>query len=197
MSLSFFTPNSSNTGGAVHINVVPEIGNFYFTFQKQTGWNSETKKGEFKGGETINVKFNDMEMGEFLSVMEEKGEYSFYHGFDDAVTTGRFNYFCKQRNGEDGKALKPLQRFLLAVKKGDKEFRVSLTLGAAARLKSFLATGLNLINLELIKEEAARSKKAKAEKKHPVENAPEKGSGESDFEIPNENGGSNVEDAPW
>ncbi len=152
MSLQFYTPNKAVTGGLLSAQVTAKVGSFeepgdraiFFNLVKQTGWNTETSKGSFKDGAKIGVKFTMDEVGGFIQAIRNQRNFTFYHGFDNNITTGTFLYYFidKDKDGnllvDKNKRPAPREGFGLTVKKGEVEIKVSFNLAAAENLAEYL-----------------------------------------------------------
>lgn len=71
MGLSFYKPNTKNTGCACQVSFNSKDEAIYFEFIKQVAWNAETKNGSFKNGEKANVKFGLHEVGNIIAIIEQ------------------------------------------------------------------------------------------------------------------------------
>lgn len=158
MAQSFFNSNAKVTGAALFPSFNSKEGSFYLRLIKQVGWNAEKKVGSFQGGKSINVKMSPDEMAEMVSVVNTKGKCSFYHAFGDNVTTGTFSYLEKDLviNNRNVKKV----GFVLTVKSGDDEYRISFPPGAAVRFAEYVRFGLS----HIFQADYAADKKAWEEK---------------------------------
>jgi len=146
MSLQFFTPNKSKTGGLLAVSVKALVGTFsepgdravWFNLVKQTGWDESSKKGSFKDGAKIAVKFTLDEVGGFIQAIRNQRNFSFFHGFDSKTTTGTFNYFFIEKDASGAVLKAPREGFGLTVKKDGVEIKVSFNLAAAENLAEYL-----------------------------------------------------------
>ncbi len=138
----FYSPNANNTGAALFASFNSKEGVCYWKFLQQTGWDTGTKKGSFKDGKYINFKLSQDEVGAVIEAIRNKGQTSFYHQFDGAVTTGSFNYYSIEPKVAGGKAK---VGFGLKVKKDNMELKVGFTLGSAERFMEFLRFSLDHI----------------------------------------------------
>jgi len=99
MSLSFYKPNSKNTGCGFSFQVgIDKKSNepaLYVKSIKQHSWNKETKTGYFSKNsgdpeKNIIVKFNEFECGEMIVALKNRTEYNTFHSFGDDRTVIKF-----------------------------------------------------------------------------------------------------------
>ncbi len=141
MPASFYSPNNGVTGAAVGIEFNIKDQNVWFTFIKQTA-NNPDKKGNFKGGEMIRVKFNEGEVGGMINAIRTRGQMTFFHDFNDKVSGG-LSCYSKDVKGQK------VYGFGLKVKRGETVWTVGLSAGQAEWLMEFLKTGLNKFALSI------------------------------------------------
>lgn len=80
--LSFYKPNSKNTGAAFSANF--KGSELYFNIVKQASWNDAQRRGSFKENvknpqKSLGVKMNSIEAANIMLAMDTKGKYSTYH----------------------------------------------------------------------------------------------------------------------
>lgn len=132
MPLSFYSANSKKSGGALFVSFNSKDGSGFFKLLQQTGWDAQAKKGSFAGGNTINIKLSQDEMGSFIQAVRTKGRFNFYHSFGNESTTGTFSYYNKKLDNN-----KEIEGFGLTIKKDNLEIKVGFSLGGAERLAEY------------------------------------------------------------
>ena len=105
MSLSFYKPNSKNTGcgfsfqaGIDNKSKEPAL---YVKSIKQHSWDSTKKQGYFSKNsgdpeKNIIVKFNEFECGEIISSIRNRREYSTFHSFGEDKTVIKLSLWDKK-----------------------------------------------------------------------------------------------------
>jgi len=105
MSLSFYKPNSKNTGCGFSFQVGVDNKSkepaLYVKSIKQHSWDSNKKQGYFSKNsgdpeKNITVKFNEFECGEFISAIKNRREYSTFHSFGEDKTVIKFSPWDKK-----------------------------------------------------------------------------------------------------
>ena len=95
MSLSIYKPNSKNTGCGFSFQCGKDNKSkstaLYVKSIQQHSWDSNKKQGSFHGNvgdpeKNITVKFNEYEVGEFISALKRRAEYTTFHSFGDDRT---------------------------------------------------------------------------------------------------------------
>jgi hypothetical protein len=133
MGLEFYSPMPQNAGAALFVTFNSKDQNLYLGLVKQTSYDQANHKGGFKNGDRINVKLSKEEAGSFLYAIATRGETSFYHKFNDNVTSGQFTYYEK---GEK-------KGFGLSVKNGEVVYKVGFTLGGGLLLSEYIKFALD------------------------------------------------------
>mgnify|MGYP001604109793 CR=1 FL=1 len=171
MSNNYFSPTPKISGGALFATFNSKEGNIYWRLLKQIA-NNQNKKGNFDGANPINVKLSQDEAADVIRAVRTNSTSSFYHKFDDNVTTGKFSYY--ELDGQD-KEGKPTKRkgFGLTVKKGEKEVKIGFTLASAERLSLFLQNALTHIMDAEYAEDIKQAKEYAAKKKDSPQESPE------------------------
>ena len=87
--ISYYKPNSRNTGHACSFWLSPKDNRFYGCLIKQDGWNAAKRTGSFAQNvenpqKKVVVKFSDTEIGGILDALETNREFTAYH---DGATT--------------------------------------------------------------------------------------------------------------
>lgn len=150
MPIEFYSPNRSIKGGTLYASFNSKEGCVYFKLVAQTSWDDKTKRGGFKGGKNINVKFSQEEVGAILYCARNKTSTKFYHTHPTTGNcSGEFKYYVIKN--EDGSISK--DGFGLVVRKQETaeqggnsiEIKIGFTLGGAERLAQYLEFALSHI----------------------------------------------------
>lgn len=161
MSISLYKPNSKNTGSAFSFqagldNKSKELV-LYIKSVKQHQWDDQKKQGYFHQNakdpeKNITLKFNEFEIGSFISAIDNRVEYSTFHAFGDDKTSIKFLPWDKplKTNSFDNATQKYVQKTitipafgLTLTKNGSNSFKISLEPGEAACIKQYLTTILH------------------------------------------------------
>ena len=95
MSISFYKPNSKNTGCGfsfqLGVDKKTKEPTLYTKAIKQHSWNTETKTGYFSKNakdpdKNIIVKFNEFECGAIMGSIRRREEYNTFHSFGEDKT---------------------------------------------------------------------------------------------------------------
>jgi len=169
--ITFFKPNKNQSGSLVNFSVAagqpsnPEKefkeGCVYCKVVKQTAWNEKTHTGSFKGGDSLNVKLNMIELGKMIATMESKIPFSTYHtGYDQNVGINFSVWRDKETKEEKGYGL------IFSVAKGGEKnkFAVGFQPGEDVVLKKFCELAIEHIMMANYAEEKRRIKKSFANK---------------------------------
>ena len=149
----YYSPNAKGTGAALFMSFASKDGAVYCKFVKQTSWDAQRRKGTFKDGKVLNFKLSQDEAGALIEAVRNKARTDFFHQFDNENTTGSFSYYrIEPKTPKD----KVKEGFGFSVKRGEDEYKVGFTLGAAERFMEFLKFALNHI---FSAEYAARKKR--------------------------------------
>ena len=105
MRLQIYKPNAKSTGNAATFEVGYRDGKpeFYVSFIKQSGWDSKTNNGSFKGNKddpskNINMKLNEFELGEILNAFNRFLPWSGFHSFGGNNTSLLLSPWKKSKN---------------------------------------------------------------------------------------------------
>jgi hypothetical protein len=165
-----FAPNKNLTGGAsfaklrfdntINLSVFKQIAN------------NANKKDNFDFQDAINVKLGAEEIGALLRAIRNNSNFGFYHSFQndgkEMVTKGSFRYFIIEAK-ED----KPAREgYGLTVIRGEKEVKVSYSLGSAETLAAFLQTCLERISEEIIRDDDLKDEEYRKQKEQKTAAAP-------------------------
>ncbi len=141
MPITFFSSKKDNTGAAFFLSFDSKGEAFYAELIKQNGWSNENQNGIFKGGAKTRVKFSLDEVSDMIQTVKNKSKCSFYHKFVKdgvtEVTSGTFSFYSIK--GQDDKVR---EGFGLSVKKGNLQYKVGFSLGAAEKLLQYIQFGL-------------------------------------------------------
>ena len=146
MQLSFFKPNSSNTGHALSFKVqrYKDKDVLMLEFVKQASWNAESKTGSFSANakdktKKCSVKFEPIEVGAIINTIKRHLPSSFFHKGADYMT--KISLSVYEKKAQEGQA--PQKAFSLGVIRGEAKFSASLEFSEAELLLSFLQKYLN------------------------------------------------------
>ena len=146
--ISFYKPNSKNTGTACSFSVNSKDGSIWSSLIKQSSWNEATKTGSFSDNrdnpqKSARVKFSMTEAAGLLEALDKNVEFSAYHSSDKQVTKIKFSPYIK-----DDKQV----GFSYSVNKESKDnienkqsFLLGFYFNEARLLKEFLIHALNSI----------------------------------------------------
>lgn len=98
--ISFYKPNSKNTGTACSFSVNSKDGSVWSSLIKQSSWNEGTKTGSFSDNKdnpqkSARVKFSLTEAAGLLEALDKNVEFSAYHSSDKQVTKIKFSPYVK------------------------------------------------------------------------------------------------------
>lgn len=174
--ISFYKPNSKNTGTACSFSVNSKDGNVWSSLIKQSSWNEGTKTGSFSDNKdnpqkSARIKFSQTEVAGLLETLDKNIEFSAYHSSDKQVTKIKFAPYIK-----DDKQV----GFSYSVQKENKDnienkqsYLIGFYFSEARLLKEFLLYSLRDI-FESQKIETIK----KLKNSKPKENAPHNEDGE-------------------
>lgn len=143
MSLAIYKPNSKNTGCGFSfqcgIDTKSNNVSLYVKSIQQHSWDSNRKKGSFQQNvgdpeKNITVKFNEYEIGEFISSLNKRREYVTFHSFGDDSTVIKLVPWDKKVKDSN----EPSPCFGLSfTKNGSQSFKISLEPGEIECLIQF------------------------------------------------------------
>jgi hypothetical protein len=97
--VQLYKPNAKGTGHAVGINIGnSKAAKLHFQFVKQTGWNSESKTGTFKGGDKFNISLGIDEVGALLNTIERGRGEKLFHSSEKGDTQIEFRVYQPDEN---------------------------------------------------------------------------------------------------
>jgi len=146
--ISFYKPNSKNTGTACSFSVNSKEGSIWSSLIKQSSWNEGTKTGSFSANKdnpqkSAKIKFSITEAAGLLETLDKNIEFSAYHSSDKQITKIKLSPYIK-----DDKQV----GFSYSVNKESKEnienkqsFLLGFYFSEARLLKEFLAHSLQSI----------------------------------------------------
>tara|TARA_R110000868_G_scaffold290843_1_gene551035 strand:- start:676 stop:1137 length:462 start_codon:yes stop_codon:yes gene_type:complete len=135
-----YKPNSFNSGCAFSFKIVEQDKdgnkvkpNLLVQSIKQASWNEKTRSGSFSANakdpeKNIYFKLNENEVGGMLYAIENYGEFSAFHSYNEDKTTISFKPYLK-KNGEKAFSLS-------VVKNSTLKFGMGIELGEARTLKA-------------------------------------------------------------
>lgn len=98
--ISFYKPNSKNTGTACSFSVNSKEGSIWSSLIKQSSWNEGAKTGSFSDNKdnpqkSAKVKFSTTEAAGLLEALDKNVEFSAYHSSDKQVTKIKFSPYIR------------------------------------------------------------------------------------------------------
>lgn len=93
--MQLYKPNSSNKGHGISFSLNSKDAAVYIQVIKQTSWNPQTKKGEFRGGAKFNVKLNATEIAGIISSLESNSTKKFFHSSEKGSVSISFAPYVK------------------------------------------------------------------------------------------------------
>lgn len=179
--ISFYKPNSKNTGTACSFSVNPKDESIWSSLIKQSSWNESKKIGSFSENQnnpnkSVKVKFSLTEAAGILDAIERKIEFSAFHNSEKQSIQIKFSPYIK-----DGKQV----GYSYIVNKTDKQnsdnkqsYLIGLYFNEARLLQEFLQYAINTVfetqRVEMIK-------KIKNTKEKSLENKTQNSSDDSDL----------------
>lgn len=146
--ISFYKPNSKNTGTACSFSVNPKDNSVWGSLIKQSSWNELKKIGSFSENQnnpnkSVKVKFSLTEAAGILDSIERNTEFSAYHSSEKQTTRIKFCPYLR----EDKQV-----GFSYSVNKEDKQnienkqsYLIGFYFNEARLLKEFLSYSLNSV----------------------------------------------------
>lgn len=174
MPFTVFAANSKLSGGSLFVSVNSKDAAVYLKVFKQIANNDKNQKENFDWKNGINIKISVAEAGGLLRAVRNNGKYSFYHSFDNKVTTGTFNFYSVEGT-KDGKPVTN-QGFGLTIKKDDKEYKIGMKTDMAEAFAEYLVFCLQKIYSAMYAEDKKKAEEFAAKKaaEKPVEKPVEK-----------------------
>lgn len=157
--ITYYKPNSKNTGTACSFSVNPKDESIWSSLIKQSSWNDSKKIGSFSENQnnpnkSVKIKFSLTEAAGILDAIERSVEFSAYHTSEKQTTQIKFAPYIKD-NKQVG--------FSYMVSKADKQnsenkqsYLIGLYFSEARLLKQFLGYALDSVfesqRIEMIKK---------------------------------------------
>lgn len=149
MSLSIYKPNMKNTGCGFSFqcgrdNKSNNIS-LYVKAIQQHSWDDKKRQGYFQQNvgdpeKNITLKFNEYEVGEFISAISTRREYSTFHSFGEDKTSIKLVPWDKPVKNSSN--VSPCFGLSLT-RNGNQSFKISLEPGECEALKEFFRFTLN------------------------------------------------------
>lgn len=140
--LTFYKPNSKNTGAAFQISI-GKTNELFFKITKQSGWDDMKKRGSFKDNvnnpqKSMASKLNALEAASMINSINTKAEFKTYHKSKNQNLMINFGLMIdKTTNQEKGFSLRILKEE--ATNSVDKiQFSIGFYPNEALLLKMFL-----------------------------------------------------------
>jgi hypothetical protein len=146
--ISFYKPNSKNTGTACSFSVNSKDNSVWGSLIKQSSWNDAKKIGSFSENQnnpnkSVKVKFSLTEAAGLLDALERNVEFSAYHTSEKQITKIKLAPYIR----EDKQV-----GFSYSVNKEDKQnvenkqsYLIGFYFNEARLLKEFLTYSLNSV----------------------------------------------------
>lgn len=146
--ISFYKPNSKNSGTACSFTVNPKDASIWGSLIKQSSWNEAKKIGSFSENQnnpnkSVKVKFSLTEAAGILDAIERNAEFSAYHTSEKQITKIKFSPYIRDEkqvgysysvNKEDKQNIENKQSYL-----------IGFYFNEARLLKEFLSYSLNSV----------------------------------------------------
>jgi hypothetical protein len=180
--ISFYKPNSKNTGTACSFSVNPKDGSIWSSLIKQSSWNEAKKIGSFSENQnnpnkSVKIKFSLTEAAGILDALERQAEFSAYHTSEKQSTQIKFSPYVK-----DGKHV----GYSYIVNKTDKQnsenkqsYLIGFYFNEARLIKEFISYSLNSV---FESQRVDTIKKLKNKPKDPREEVSEQKNSEDDID---------------
>lgn len=146
--ISFYKPNSKNTGTACSFSVNPKDESIWSSLIKQSSWNDSKKIGSFSENQnnpnkSVKIKFSLAEAAGLLDALDRNSEFSAYHNSEKQSTQIKLSPYVKD-NKQVG--------YSYIVTKTDKQnsenkqsYLIGFYFNEGRLLKEFLAYSLNSV----------------------------------------------------
>jgi hypothetical protein len=166
--ISFYKPNSKNTGTACSFSVNSKDNSVWGSLIKQSSWNEAKKIGSFSENQnnpnkSVKVKFSLTEAAGLLDALERNVEFSAYHTSEKQITKIKLAPYIRDEKQVG---------FSYSVNKEDKQnvenkqsYLIGFYFNEARLLKEFLTYSLNSVfetqRIEAIKKAKNSTKEIK------------------------------------
>ena len=146
--ISFYKPNSKNTGTACSFSVNPKDQSIWSSLIKQSSWNEAKKIGSFSENQSnpnksVKIKFSLTEAAGILDAIERGVEFSAYHTSEKQTTQIKFSPYIRDEKQVG---------FSYMVSKSDKQnsenkqsYLIGFYFNEGRLLREFLSYSLNSI----------------------------------------------------
>ena len=146
--ISFYKPNSKNSGTACSFTVNPKDASIWGSLIKQSSWNEAKKIGSFSENQnnpnkSVKVKFSLTETAGILDAIEKNTEFSAYHSSEKQTTRIKLCPYIRDEKQVG---------FSYAVNKEDKQnsenkqsYLIGFYFNEARLLKQFLSYALDSV----------------------------------------------------
>ncbi len=146
--ISFYKPNSKNTGTACSFSVNSKDNSVWGSLIKQSSWNDAKKIGSFSENQnnpnkSVKVKFSLTEAAGLLDALERNAEFSAYHTSEKQITKIKLSPYMRDEKQVG---------FSYAVNKEDKQnsenkqsYLIGFYFNEARLLREFLSYSLNSV----------------------------------------------------
>ena len=146
--ISFYKPNSKNTGTACSFSVNSKDNSVWGSLIKQSSWNDAKKIGSFSENQnnpnkSVKVKFSLTEAAGLLDALERNTEFSAYHTSEKQITKIKLAPYIREEKQVG---------FSYSVNKEDKQnvenkqsYLIGFYFNEARLLKEFLIYSLNSV----------------------------------------------------
>jgi hypothetical protein len=146
--ISFYKPNSKNSGTACSFTVNPKDASIWGSLIKQSSWNEAKKIGSFSENQnnpnkSVKVKFSLTEAAGILDAIEKNTEFSAYHTSEKQTTRIKLCPYMREEKQVG---------FSYAVNKEDKQnsenkqsYLIGFYFNEARLLKQFLSYALDSV----------------------------------------------------
>ena len=146
--ISFYKPNSKNSGTACSFTVNPKDASIWGSLIKQSSWNEAKKIGSFSENQnnpnkSVKVKFSLTEAAGILDAIERGVEFSAYHTSEKQTTQIKFSPYIRDEKQVG---------FSYMVSKSDKQnsenkqsYLIGFYFNEGRLLREFLSYSLNSI----------------------------------------------------
>jgi len=164
--ISFYKPNSKNTGTACSFSVNEKDSSIWSSLIKQSSWNDAKRIGSFAENQnnpakSVKIKFSLAEAAGILDAIERNSEFSAYHTSEKQTTQIKFSPYIKDEKHVG---------FSYMVSKTDKQnsenkqsYVIGFYFNEARLLRQFLSYALDSVFDSLRVEMIKKLKNAKKE----------------------------------
>lgn len=146
--ISFYKPNSKNSGTACSFSVNAKDGSIWSSLIKQSSWNESKKIGSFSENrdnpqKSAKIKFSITEAAGLIDALERNMEFSAYHSSDKQITKIKLSPYIRDEKQVG---------FSYSVNKEDKDnienkqsYLIGFYFNEARLLREFLIHSLHVV----------------------------------------------------